>query len=97
MNPVILEKLQTLIRSTFATEAEITATSLSQLEYLTAVLKEAGRTYPALPSGTPAVPYILPFTPARYLCLVSRTHMVADNHALFSRPTPHGHGDRCLH
>lgn len=74
MNPAILEKLQTLIRSTFATEAEITSTSLSQLEYLTAVLKEAGRTYPALPSGTPSVPYALPFKPVRYFCLVSYAH-----------------------
>lgn len=46
-----MKKLTSLIRSSFATEAEITSSSLAQLEYLTAVLKEAGRTYPALPSG----------------------------------------------
>lgn len=51
MHPEVMKKLTTLIRSSFATEAEITSSSLAQLEYLTAVLKEAGRTYPALPSG----------------------------------------------
>ncbi|KLU89742.1 hypothetical protein MAPG_08711 [Magnaporthiopsis poae ATCC 64411] len=53
MNPGIMEKLTTLIRSTFATDSEITSSSLAQLEYLTAVLKEAGRVYPALPTGQP--------------------------------------------
>ncbi|KAI6377235.1 hypothetical protein MCOR31_001300 [Pyricularia oryzae] len=51
--PYVMKKLTSLIRSSFATEAEITSSSLAQLEYLTAVLKEAGRTYPALPSGQP--------------------------------------------
>ncbi|KAL8387040.1 hypothetical protein RB595_010202 [Gaeumannomyces hyphopodioides] len=53
MNPAIMEKLTSLIRSTFATDSEITSTSLAQLEYLTAVLKEGGRLYPALPTGQP--------------------------------------------
>lgn len=70
MNPAIMDKLQTLIRSTFATEAEITSASLSNLEYLTAVLKEAGRTYPALPSGKPAVLHAPPFLPVHHFCLV---------------------------
>ena len=46
-----MEQLTRLLRSTFRAESDMNALALADLEYLTAVLKEAGRMYPALPSG----------------------------------------------
>jgi len=49
--PSVLQNLTSLIRSTFPTESSITFTALQQLEYFTACLEEAFRTYPPVPSG----------------------------------------------
>lgn len=46
-----MKKLTDIIRSTFATEDDITPLAVTEIEYLTAVLQEGGRTYPPVPSG----------------------------------------------
>ncbi|RYP03582.1 hypothetical protein DL764_005043 [Monosporascus ibericus] len=53
LNPRVMKKLTHLVRSTFASEDDITPNLVTELEYLTAVLKEGGRTYPPVPSGLP--------------------------------------------
>jgi cytochrome P450 len=50
-NPQIYDKLLEEIRSSFAKEDDITLEALSRLPYLLAVLKEALRMYPPIPSG----------------------------------------------
>ncbi|RYP86559.1 hypothetical protein DL769_000731 [Monosporascus sp. CRB-8-3] len=55
LNPRVMKNLTHLVRSTFASEDSITSNSVAELEYLTAVLKEGGRTYPPVPSGLPRV------------------------------------------
>ncbi|RYO81975.1 hypothetical protein DL766_003476 [Monosporascus sp. MC13-8B] len=53
LNPRVMKKLTHLVRSTFTREDDITPNPVTELEYLTAVLKEGGRTYPPVPSGLP--------------------------------------------
>ncbi|KAK8029628.1 hypothetical protein PG993_010919 [Apiospora rasikravindrae] len=53
--PSVMEKLVDIIRSTFKSEDEITFNSLSEIEYLSAVIQEGGRTYAPVPSGLPRV------------------------------------------
>ncbi|KAK7959301.1 cytochrome P450 [Apiospora aurea] len=53
--PRVMEKLASIIRSTFKSEDEITFNALSEIEYLSAVILEGGRTYAPVPSGLPRV------------------------------------------
>ncbi|KAK8062765.1 Cytochrome P450 [Apiospora hydei] len=53
--PSVMEKLAGIIRSTFKSEDEITFNALSEIEYLSAVIQEGGRTYAPVPSGLPRV------------------------------------------
>lgn len=52
-NPEKLRKLLDEVRGTFKTDNEITLTSVTQLPYLQAVLEEALRLYPPVPSTLP--------------------------------------------
>ncbi|KAK4959688.1 hypothetical protein LTR28_005137 [Elasticomyces elasticus] len=52
-NPRVMEKLTTEIRSTFASDAEISFKGLQNLPYLEACLEEGLRMYPPVPSGMP--------------------------------------------
>ena len=54
-NPAILSKLQDEIRSTFASEKDITFAAMADFTYLTAVLHEAMRMYPPQPVFTPRI------------------------------------------
>ncbi|KAK8137100.1 hypothetical protein PG984_005040 [Apiospora sp. TS-2023a] len=53
--PQAMEKLTSIIRSSFKSEEEITFNALLEIEYLTAVIQEGGRTYAPIPSGLPRV------------------------------------------
>ncbi|KAF8849394.1 putative Averantin oxidoreductase [Acephala macrosclerotiorum] len=53
LNPHILIKLTTLIRTTFPTSSSITIRSASTLPYLPACIEEGLRLYPPLPAGMP--------------------------------------------
>ncbi|KAH8661384.1 cytochrome P450 [Tricladium varicosporioides] len=48
-NPQYLQKLTTLIRTTFPNEQDINVLKLNQMEYLTAIIEEGFRTYPPVP------------------------------------------------
>src|SRR6187402_3700333 len=50
-NPSVLARLNKEVRSTFKSEAEITAVSVNSLEYELAVLNEALRIYPPVPGN----------------------------------------------
>ncbi|TGO65006.1 hypothetical protein BELL_1022g00040 [Botrytis elliptica] len=50
-NPAVYQKLVNEIRSRFATEADIDAQSVCQIDYLLAALKEGLRMHPPVPSG----------------------------------------------
>jgi cytochrome P450 len=54
-NPEILKKLAHEVRSGFASEDEITMTSVSKLSYMLACLDEAMRVYPPIPSVLPRI------------------------------------------
>lgn len=50
-NPDKMEKLKHEVRSTFASESEITASSVNSLSYMLGVLNEALRLYPPVTSS----------------------------------------------
>ncbi|KAH8897491.1 cytochrome P450, partial [Thozetella sp. PMI_491] len=52
-HPEVLAKLNTEVRSQFTSEREIDLTTVQNLPYMLAVLKEAMRVYPPLPTGGP--------------------------------------------
>lgn len=52
-HPRVLNKLAEEIRSSFASEQEITILSVQKLQYTLAVLDESMRMYPAVPTGPP--------------------------------------------
>jgi cytochrome P450 len=54
-NSPALEKAQDEVRSAFADEGDITVSSVTHLEYLTAVIREGIRMAPAAPIGPPRV------------------------------------------
>ncbi|CAI6029751.1 unnamed protein product [Clonostachys chloroleuca] len=54
-NPEKMEKVVQEVRSSFTSEADITIQSVSQLPYMIAVLQEAFRMYPPVPSILPRV------------------------------------------
>ncbi|KAK6863710.1 hypothetical protein PG995_000238 [Apiospora arundinis] len=53
--PHVMEQLTDIIRSAFKSEEEITSNALLEIEYLTAVIQEGGRSYAPVPSGLPRV------------------------------------------
>ncbi|KAL1854027.1 hypothetical protein VTK73DRAFT_8826 [Phialemonium thermophilum] len=54
-HPEVLRRVTDEVRSTFASEQEITLTSVGNLPYMLACLNEAMRRYPPVPIGTPRV------------------------------------------
>lgn len=51
----VMSKLAAEIRETFSSEEEITIQSVSQLEYLTACIRESLRKFPPIPEGLPRI------------------------------------------
>ncbi|KAI0851917.1 cytochrome P450 monooxygenase [Daldinia vernicosa] len=54
-NPQVLAKLRDEVLSAFSTEAEITLLSVQRLKYMTAVIDESLRIYPAVPTAVPRI------------------------------------------
>lgn len=53
MHPTILSKLETEVRTVFKSESEIDLFSVQKLPYMLAVLDEAMRVYPPVPTAIP--------------------------------------------
>ncbi|KAF7588251.1 hypothetical protein BBP40_005973 [Aspergillus hancockii] len=54
-NPRVLQKLQAEVRSTFASDSEITLATTSKLVYMPAVISETFRMHPPVPVGLPRI------------------------------------------
>ena len=54
-NPEVMDKLRQEIRSSFNSDKEITTVAVSGLKYLHAVIEEALRCYPPVPTGLPRI------------------------------------------